>query len=160
VSLPAQIFRRAAFVQMRVAIRDKIAAKGVNPIARRPHEVSLLALIVAGDGAGVLGHVQRFEIFVGCRRSSGNSPVIIGVGFGGKLFQQAAACRRAVNGEKSPDWCVGFPVLETAAANARQPEAKNQQREQQQKKCARRIHLSVDGLRRKTRTAAMRKAVV
>ena len=57
----AQIIRRPAFIQMRVPVGNEMAVEGVNKIKRRTHETGFIAPVVAGDRAGILGHVRRFE---------------------------------------------------------------------------------------------------
>ena len=88
LSLAAQIIRRTAFVQMRVAVRDEMAAKGVNPVARRAHETFFFALVLAVDRAGVLGHVRRLEGFVVVENRRVKTAVIILVGLDEKTVRK------------------------------------------------------------------------
>src|SRR5882724_11124996 len=76
---------------MRVAAGNEMAAKGVNPVSWRPHETFVFTLIVAGDGAGVCGHVRRLEGGVVIEDSRIIAAVIIGVGLDKKTVRENAA---------------------------------------------------------------------
>src|SRR5476649_1670247 len=86
---------------MRVAVWDEMAAKGVNPVARRSHETGVFfTLIVTGDGMGVRSNVRRLEggIVVEDRRVK--SAVIIGIGLDEKTVRENLAAVAEQQAEK------------------------------------------------------------
>ena len=123
---------------MRVAVGNEMAAKGVNPIARRAHEAGLLALVLAADRAGILGHVRGLEGLVVVKNGRIKTAMIIFVGLDVKTVRKHPAAVAEQQTEKIIR--LAAPVSSTLKPRLqlrRQAEAKNQQRDQQQKKCPR-----------------------
>src|ERR1039457_7443733 len=77
-----------------------MAAKGVQPVARRPEETSLFAVVVAGDGAGVLSNVPCLEIGIVVKNCRIKSAVIIGVCLDEKAVGENAAAVAEEQAEK------------------------------------------------------------
>ena len=75
-------------------------ARIVQPVARRPQEIPLSSLIMAGDGSGVFRHVRRLEIGIIVKNRRVKSAVIIGVGLDEKAVGEDAAAVAEQQAEK------------------------------------------------------------
>jgi hypothetical protein len=123
---------------MRVAVGNEMAAKGVNPVARRAHETGFFAMILAVDRAGVLGHVRRLESFVVVENRRVKAAVIILVGLDVKTVRKHPAAVAEQQAEKIIGLvALVFQQLKPRLQTGGHAEAKNQQRDKQQQKCPR-----------------------
>src|ERR1700735_155521 len=111
-----------------MSVGKKMAAKSINPIPRRPHEIFLFSMVFAADRAGVLRHMRGLESLVIVKNGRIKTAMVIGIRLDIKFVGEQPA---AVAEQDFKDVAVrpaAGPGGEARLQIRRQPKAENQQR--------------------------------
>ena len=123
-----------ALVQVRVPGGEKLAAEGVNPIARLAEKALFVALVPPADGAAVFGHVGGLEGLAIVKDRRVKAAVEVGVGLDEEMVGEHAAAVAHQNAQHIGRLgAVALPGLKPQVQPSGQAKAQYEQADQDQK---------------------------
>src|SRR6266850_8182129 len=121
------------FVEVRVNRRIKLTGEGINPIAWFAEEAVFVALVIAGHGSGVFGHVRRFKCFAVIKNGRIVAAVEISIGLDKEMIgKDTPAVAEQSLKQIARTSAVALPRLKPHAQASSQAETKNEEGGQDQ----------------------------